>query len=64
MAAGAVAGGTSTGLLTLELVELPMFSNRARNEDTGLSEEPSGPSPLVGSMIIRQMLPLDSEGRG
>jgi hypothetical protein len=43
--------GTSVGLLTLESGEVPIFSNRARKDDTGLSEEPSGPSPFVGSMI-------------
>lgn len=50
----AVAGGTSVGLLTLELGVVPIFSNRARKDDTGLSEEPSGPSPLVGSMMVKQ----------
>lgn len=49
-----VAGGTSVGLLTLELGVVPIFSNRARKDDTGLSEEPSGPSPLVGSMMVKQ----------
>lgn len=28
-------GGTSVGLLTLELEEVPIFSNRARKDDTG-----------------------------
>lgn len=28
-------GGTSVGLLTLELGEVPIFSNRARKDDTG-----------------------------
>lgn len=32
---GAGGGGTSVGLLTLELGEVPMFSNRARKDDTG-----------------------------
>jgi len=27
--------GTSVGLLTLELGEVPIFSNRARKDDTG-----------------------------
>jgi hypothetical protein len=35
VAVGAVAGGTSVGLLTLELGEVPIFSNRARKDDTG-----------------------------
>lgn len=30
-----VAGGTSVGLLTLELGVVPIFSNRARKDDTG-----------------------------
>lgn len=49
--AGAV---TSAGLLTV-FVEV-MFSNRARREDTGLIDEPSGPSPLVGSILLEYML--------
>lgn len=45
--------GTSAGLLELVVV---MFSNRARSDDTGLIDEPSGPSPLGGSMVQGQML--------
>lgn len=46
------------------LLELPMFSNRARSEETGLIDEPSGPSPLGGSMMVEELL-LDGgvEGR-
>jgi hypothetical protein len=35
VAVGTVGGETSTGLLTFELGEVPMFSNRARKDDTG-----------------------------
>lgn len=47
--------GTSAGLLELVVVVV-MFSNRARSDDTGLIDEPSGPSPLGGSMVQGQML--------
>lgn len=48
--AGAGGGTGVDGVEGTESFPRPMFSNWARREETGFSDEPSGPSPAWGSM--------------